>query len=182
MSFNLEILAVVFSFLSVVLAIRKNILTWSFGIIGIISYAIIFFKLQMPAQTTLQFIFLIQSLYGWHMWNKPKEKIKVQSLDDPDLFFLVATLSTTILSLILLTANWTKYPWLDAVSTIFSLFANFFLANKVIQTWFYWSIVNISLVIVFYLESMYASATLYFIFLIMSIIGYFSWQKDLKTA
>jgi len=182
MSLNIEILAVVFSFLSVALAIRKSVLTWSFGIIGIISYAIIFFKLKMPAQTLLQFVFLLQSLYGWHMWNKPKEETKVQSLDNPDLWFLVATLSTTILSLILLTLNWTKYPSLDGISTIFSVFANFLLANKVIQAWIYWSIVNISLIIVFYAESMYASTTLYFVFLIMSIIGYLSWQKDLKTA
>jgi nicotinamide mononucleotide transporter len=75
-----------------------------------------------------------------------------------------------------------KHPGLDAISTIFSLFANFLLANKVIQTWFYWMVVNITLVWVFLFENMYPSAILYGIFFIMSIFGYLSWRKDLKTV
>lgn len=182
MTLYIEIIAVVFSFLSVLLAVRKSVLTWSFGVIGILSYALIFVELDMPAQTFLQVIFLIQALYGWYMWNKPKEKRDVQSLDDPDLFFLVAILASILLSFMLITSGWSKHPGIDAISTVFSIFANFFLANKVIQTWLYWAIVNTSLIIVFYLESMYPSAILYGIFLTMSLFGYISWRKDLKTA
>lgn len=178
MSLSIELIAVVFSFLSVFFAIKKNILTWSFGIIGIISYLLIFVELKMPGQIFLQAVFLIQALYGWYMWNKPKEEKLIQSLDDPNIFFLVAVITSISFSFILPNS---KHPGIDAISTVFSVFANFFLANKVIQTWFYWMIVNISLMILFYIESMYLSVILYGVFLVMSIFGYISWRKDLKT-
>lgn len=182
MNLYVEIIAVVFSFLSVFFSIKKNILTWSFGLIGVIAYCLIFFNLKMPAEVVLQLIFIIQTLYGWYMWNKPKEELPIISLDDPHLFFLVANLISIFLSFFLLMGGWSRHPGLDAISTIFSIFANFFLANKVIQTWFYWMIVNATLVWVFILESMYPSAILYGIFFIMSIFGHLSWRKDLKMG
>lgn len=182
MKFYIEIIAVIFSFLSVFFATRKNILTWPFGIVGITAYTLIFVELKMPAQIVLQAIFLIQSLYGWYMWNKPNEELEIQSLDDPELFLMVASQASMLSAMLLMMNDYTKHPFLDSASAIFSIFASFFLANKVIQTWLYWSMVNIMLIIVFYSESMYPSAILYFVFLIMSIFGYFSWRKDLKTA
>lgn len=182
MNLSIEIIAVVFSFLSVFFSIKKSILTWSFGLIGVIAYCMIFFNLKMPAEALLQLIFIIQTLYGWYMWKKPKEELPIISLDDPQLFFLVASLLSILLSFFLVIGGWSKHPGLDAISTIFSLFANFLLANKVIQTWFYWMVVNITLVWVFLFENMYPSAILYGIFFIMSIFGYLSWRKDLKTV
>ena len=182
MSLSIEIIAVVFTFLSVFFSIKKSVLTWSFGLIGVTAYCLIFFNLNMLGETILQLIFIIQALYGWHMWNKPKEELPIISLDDPQLSFLVATLSSIVLSSLLLMSDWSKHPGLDAIGTVFSIFANFLLANKVIQTWFYWMIVNVTLVCVFILESMYPSAILYSIFFIMSIFGYLSWRKDLKTV
>lgn len=182
MNLSIEIIAVVFTFLSVFFSIKKNVLAWSFGLIGVIAYCLIFFNLNMLGETVLQLIFIVQALYGWYMWNKPKEELPIISLDDPQLSFLVATLSSIILSSLLLMSDWSKHPGLDAISTVFSVFANFLLANKVIQTWFYWMIVNVTLVWVFLLENMYPSAILYSAFFIMSFFGYLSWRKDLKTV
>lgn len=182
MNLSIEIIAVVFSFLSVLFSIKKSILTWSFGLIGVIAYCLIFFDLKMPGETVLQLIFIVQTLYGWYMWNRPKEELPIISLDIPELSMFIATSVSMILSYILLMSGWSKHPGLDAISTVFSVFANFYLANKVIQTWFYWMVVNATLVWVFLLENMYPSAILYSVFFIMSIFGYLSWRKDLKMV
>jgi nicotinamide mononucleotide transporter len=182
MNILLEIIAVVFSLISVLLSIKANKLTWSFGIIGVIAYFFIFCKLNMLAEVVLQCIFLIQMTYGLYMWNKPKEELPIKSLDDPFFFILLASLCSITLTLILIRLNCSKHPIIDATSTVFSLFANFFLANKIIQTWLYWMVVNVCLIVLFIWESMYPSAILYSLFFIMSIFGYFSWKKDLKTA
>jgi nicotinamide mononucleotide transporter len=116
------------------------------------------------------------------MWNRPKEDIPIISLDIPELSMFLAISVSIVLSYILLMSGSSKHPGLDSISTVFSIFANFYLANKVIQTWFYWMIVNVTLVWVFLLENMYPSAILYSVFFIMSIFGYLSWRKDLKTV
>ena len=182
MNLSIEIIAVVFTFLSVFFSIKKSVLTWSFGLIGVIAYCLIFFNLNMPGETVLQLIFIVQALYGWYMWNRPKEYLPIISLDNPELSMFLATSISIILSYILLMSGSSKHPGLDAISTVFSIFANFYLANKVIQTWFYWMVVNVTLVWVFLLENMYPSAILYSVFFIMSIFGYLSWRKDLKAA
>lgn len=116
------------------------------------------------------------------MWSKPKENLPIISLNIPELSMFFAISISIVLSYILLISGSSKHPGLDAISAVFSVFGNFFLANKVIQTWFYWMIVNITLVWVFLLENMYPSAILYSVFFIMSIFGYLSWRKNLKMV
>ena len=185
MSLAIEIIAVLFSLLSVFFSIKQNVLTWPFGLIGVVAYFIIFYETKLYAETTLQVFFVIQMAYGWFLWNKPKEEIKVRTIM-PNFEFLNQIVSISVITfivyLLLGEVGGSRHVVLDATSSVLSLFANFFLAKKIIETWFLWMLVNIILTYVFLIEALYLSAGLYFVFLILSFLGYISWKKDLKTV
>ena len=185
MSLAIEIIAVLFSLLSVFFSIKQNVLTWSFGLIGVIAYFIIFYETKLYAEATLQVFFVVQMAYGWFLWNKPKEEIKVRTIM-PNFEFLNQIVSIVVMSfivyLLLGKVGGSKHPILDATSSVLSLFANFYLAKKIIESWFLWMLVNLILIYVFFIESLYLSSGLYFVFLIMSFSGYSSWKKDLRTV
>lgn len=62
----IEIIAVVFSLLCVLLAIKKNVFNWPMGIVAVTAYFILFYNLKLYADMTLQLFFLFQGLYGWY--------------------------------------------------------------------------------------------------------------------
>ena len=65
---TLEIIAVLFTLGCVALTARQNIWCWPVGIVGVIAFFLVFLEQKLYAETTLQVIFLLQSLYGWYNW------------------------------------------------------------------------------------------------------------------
>jgi nicotinamide mononucleotide transporter len=72
--------------------------------------------------------------------------------------------------------------YLDALTTILSVFAMFLIAYKVIEGWIYWIVADIIYMWIFYSSELYLSTLIYFIFLCSSTIGLIKWTKSTKTA
>lgn len=68
----IEIIAVIFSLISVWLTSKSSIWCWPTGIIGIIFYFILFYQSSEYCNMLLQFAFLFQSISGWINWNKKR--------------------------------------------------------------------------------------------------------------
>lgn len=181
----IEITAVVFSLLSVILAIKNNVLTWPVGIVGIIFYAIIFYETKTWGNMVLQFLFIIQSLYGWYYWNVigKVEELPISKLEkcDRDLFALSTGLLTFFITFILLMTG-DKSPYLDGITTSLSIVATLLLAIKKIDNWYYWIAADILYIYLFITQELYWSAGIYFVFLLLVISGLKTWKKNIKTA
>ncbi|QGM92410.1 hypothetical protein GIR35_15025 [Enterococcus faecalis] len=76
-----EIIAVIFSLLSVYFCVKNNKLCWPMSIIGVSAYAALFLTESSYANFTLQFVFLAQSLYGWYFWNKKENTRKITRIE-----------------------------------------------------------------------------------------------------
>lgn len=176
-----EVVAVLFSLLSVVFAVKKNVLTWPLGIVGLTFYGIFFYQSHIWGNMVLQIPFLIQSIYGWLKWEDKVEAPKVQWLDkhDKNIITLSTFLLTTFITFILLMTGG-KSPYFDGVTTSLSLIAMALLANKKINTWLYWIITDIIFVVFFFSEGNYLSSVTYFVFLILAITGLKQWNMSVK--
>ena len=86
-----ELIAAVFSLLSVWFSTKSNILCWPFGIIGIIAYIYVFRDQGATSNMILQSFFVIQSIYGWVTWKK--EGTKKISLFNEELSATITTIS-----------------------------------------------------------------------------------------
>ena len=64
----LEITANAFNAVSIGLAARNQVSTWSVGIVGCVLFAILFLNTQLYADALLQVFFIATSAYGWHQW------------------------------------------------------------------------------------------------------------------
>lgn len=175
----IEILAVIFSLLCVILTIKKKILSWPIGILGVIFYFILFFDRKMYAESILQIIFLIQGIIGWIYWNKNKKINEIKKLNIVEFFihiFFVIVLSRLTGVLFFNFTN-NPYPYIDSFLAILSLLANFYLIKKFIQSWYLWIVVDVIYVFYFAFNEMYLSSGLYFVFLILAIKGLFDWNN-----
>jgi nicotinamide mononucleotide transporter len=173
----MEYIAVIFSLISVWLTVKKNILSWPVGIIGVIAYSYIFYQQSEWSNFSLQFFFIIQSIFGWINWNKSTTK-EVSSLEAYERFSIsIATIVIFLCLSIFNTIFSGNLTILDAITSSLSIFGFFLLSKSKIEAWLFWVIADVVYILFFFLQQLYLSSALYFLFLILSTYGYFNWKK-----
>ena len=180
---QIEIIAVVFSLLSVILAVKNNFLTWPVGIVGVIFYGILFYQTKTWGNMYLQLLFITQSLYGWYNWKKDKKILPIEKLDkhDVNLFAITTGLLCFFISFVLLMTG-DKQPYLDGITTGLSIVGTLLLAFKKIDNWYYWIAADVLYIYLFYSQGLYWSTGIYFVFLLLAISGLKTWKKDIKIV
>ena len=184
---GVEILAVVFSLISVLLTIKENMWLWITGILGVTFYAVVFAQERFYAQMGLQIFFLGLQIYGWKQWlrggnNRDPLRISRSSAKLNSYLLVTAAAGTLGMAYLLaiLTAD-AALPFWDALLTVLSLIAQWMLAKKYLENWLVWITVDLICVGVYFRQGLKASALLYTIFLILAILGFREWKKTLQN-
>ena len=181
-----EIIAAIFSLVGVALAMYKNYLTFSIGILGTILYTYIFYKYQLYADAALQLIFITQSVWGILYWKKEIEDGKQEIVYDFGylnslILFLITLIFGVILAFILEKFTNASLPRLDAFLTSMSISATWLLTKKYRENWLFWILADIIYIGMFFYKELYITSALYFIFLGMAINGWFKWKVKLTV-
>lgn len=182
----LEIIAVLSTLLCVYLSSKENIWCWPVGIIGVVTFFIVFLEQKLYAETTLQIIFLYQSIMGWYNWNKGNgsDKLPVTKISNDR--FVRDIVATSILAFgvgyLLDELTTTTQPYLDSYTACISLLANGYLVKKYLQAWVLWVTVDVMLIIMFINQGLSLSALLYGVLLIFSTNGFIQWRRNLKMV
>jgi nicotinamide mononucleotide transporter len=175
----IELLATLFSLSSVVASIKNSVLTWPLGIVGILFYMLHFNNLGLTANTFLQLIFIIQSLYGWYNW---KSDIIISRLNKLQLIYTNLIFFILSFGMIFLLRDFVNNNLviLDSITTSLSLVGITLLAMKKIQSWYYWIIADILYIFLFLCNENYLSMITYLVFLLLAIIGLKKWKTKIK--
>ena len=72
------------------------------------------------------------------------------------------------------------FPFLDALTTFGAIITTYMVAKKIIENWIYWFVIDSISIYLFYSRELYLTSILFFIYLIIIIFGYKSWNKKLK--
>ena len=180
----LEAFAAVFGVVSVFLSTRQIIWSWPTAIVNVGLYTIVFYQGRLYGQMGLQLVYLTLSVYGWYQWLHGGEHhtaLRV-SRASPRLLAVLAALTVTGW---LLLAAWLRQtdaalPVLDALLTTTSLAAQWMMTRKILQNWLVWIAVDIVYVPMFISQKLYATAMLYFAFLILAVMGYIEWRRSVQ--
>jgi nicotinamide mononucleotide transporter len=189
----IEFFGTILYLLSVLLIAQKNILTWPVGIISVILYGMLFYQIQLYSDTVEQVYYLGASIYGWIYWNKNKEEtsnainFRYSSLK----VLLTWSFTTIILSLFLtifmmdvhnlipeIFPSPASFPFLDALTTIMSFVAMFLMAQKRIESWVYWIIIDIIGIILYFVKDVKFISILYLFLLVIAVRGFIKWHND----
>ena len=71
-------------------------------------------------------------------------------------------------------------PWLDAALTGFSLVAQYWMAQKRLQCWLLWIVLDIIYVGMFISAELYLTAALYMVFTALAMYGWLEWRHNLR--
>ena len=178
----LEITAVIFAILYLILAVKQNILCWIAGIISSVLYFFIMQKAELYMEAYLQVFYVVMGIYGWSQWS-------ASNASNPS--FIVNTWSkyqhmiaiSIILALSLLSGLLLeKYtdaalPFLDALVSWGAVFATYMVAKKLLENWIYWFVIDATSIFLFIERGLWLSAVLFATYLVIIFFGYQSWSK-----
>jgi nicotinamide mononucleotide transporter len=177
-----EILAVVATLASVWLSVRRNILTWPTGIIGVSAYFVVFLRERLYADMALQVLFFVQCSYGWWAWHRSEQRaeppIRTLSARGRVLVAVGVAAVAWIAGALLDRYTNASAPYWDATASVLSITANQLLARRLLENWVLWIIADALYVGIFAWKGLYLSAALYALFLGMVIAGLRRWTRE----
>jgi len=127
----------------------------------------------------------VLNAYGWYHWlygGKNRTELPV-TRTSPRLWLLLVSIGAAGAAVIgtLLSRNTdAALPYIDAGTTSTSLVAQWMMTRKLLENWIIWVAVDVVYIGMYIYKSLYVTAVLYLIFLILSAMGFVQWRKSLK--
>ena len=183
MSETLEAIAVLLSLVYLFLLIKENIYCWFFGIGGSLLSIYIFYSVKLYSEAILYIYYVFIGIYGYLLWRKKESsqnELTVNNLSNKNLLLIVGF--GIVISLIVgyIFSSYTEAvnPYLDALTTVFSLIASFLEAKKILTAWILWLFINFITIFLYLQQSLTLYVFLTVVYFIFSAIGYVNWKKS----
>lgn len=184
----LEVFAVMTALVSVFLAAKNNIHTWTTGIVSVVMFFILFYQVQLYSDMLLQGFFFVTSILGIIWWKKPQVKVSSIGIRSLIVWKMVGIITAVLLGFVMSQVHtWfpqfflkaAEFPYADAFTTTLSIIATILLIKRKLECWYFWFIVDILAIYIYHQREIYLVSIEYFIFLCMVVYGYFNWKKEL---
>ena len=177
----LEWLSVVLNLLFVIYIIREQRIGWIFGIVGSFISIALFIGVKLYSEAILYSYYVLMGFYGWQKWKT--ESDNDLPISNRSLFFHLKFIFVCIVLSLGLGAFFSKttnaeQPFADAFSTIFSFFATYLEAQKVLSAWLYWIMLNAFSIWLYRERGLTIYAGLMVIYTVLSVVGYLRWRKS----
>lgn len=187
MTSGVEIVAVLLGVIAVYLSTRQNVWTYPLGIISVFLYIDIFFTVKLYADMGLQVFFIALQAYGWYEWlygGENKSALRVSRVPRRVrlLLLLIVAVGTAMLGMTLHQYTDASLPYVDSFLAVLSMAGQWLLARKYIENWPVWIVVNIGSIAMYGYKELYFTMVLYGVYLILAVIGYVAWKKDIIVS
>lgn len=178
----IEIAGAVIGLLYLYLEYRASVYLWPVGVIMPLFYIYIFFVSRFYADMGIYIYYLFASIYGWIRWNKSASQEQGLAITHmPFRYWSVALPALSILfagiAWILIRFTDSPVPFGDSFTTALSIVAMWMLANKYIEQWGLWIVVNVVSCALYAWKGLYPTALLYVVYSIVPVFGYFKWKQ-----
>lgn len=180
----LEVLANLFTVLSVVLTVHLKKSLYPVGIVATVLFFFVFRDARLYASAGLQVWFTLIQLYGWWFWlrgDRGREPpIGDWSWRVIGLLALAAATLTAVLSFALYRFTDAQTPVGDTAILSLSVLAQFLLDRKQMKNWIVWGVVDALSIAVYANQKLWLTAIVYAVLLANVVYGWLTWRNALR--
>ncbi len=183
----LETIAFLLGVANIVLLARRSIWNFPFGLAMVAVYFVIFREARLYSDAWLQVFFFAAQGLGWWMWARAgglAKEVSVSWMDWKSRAFALVLVAGSSAGIGWAMARWTDaaLPYADAAIAGGSVVAQVLLAMRRVENWVLWIAVDVLSVGVYISRSLYLTAGLYVVFLVLSAEGYRAWTKAAREG
>lgn len=187
----IEIIGAVIGLIYLFLEYKANVWLWPVGVVMSIFYVVIFFHSKFYADAAIYLYYIGANTYGLLLWTRSRKKPLVGNGKTTELpithlpakrilpLGIVTFALWMLLYWILKTVTDSPIPLGDAFTTSVSIVATWMLAQKYLEQWLLWIVVNIVSTILYFWKGLYPTGVLFIVYVIVAILGYFRWKKEM---
>jgi len=184
----LEWVAVILGIAFIVLIRRENPWGWLMAFISTAIYTYLFWENKLPMQSLLHIYYFGMAVYGFYLWYQPKDNTEKPELHIRllpkirQLQIFVATVAVSLLVGYYLTVTETSsLPYLDAFVSIFAVVNTYLIAQKYLQSWLYWVVIDSFSIALYYQKGFYVTMFLMAVYVVLAALAYLEWRKRLDA-
>ena len=186
---TLEIVAVIFGFLSVWYSKQNKIWVFPTGMISTLIFVYLLFKWELLGDMLINGYYFIMSIYGWYIWTRKVDKTHVNQIS-------TTTFKEKKISIVLFIAallfvfiiyqkfdKWTSWvAYIDTITTAIFFVAMWLMAKRKIENWIFWIVGDLISVPLYLYKGFTFTSFQYFGFTFIAIFGYLAWKKNLHKT
>ncbi len=181
----LEVAATVLGVAYALLAVRRHRYCWIAGAGSSALLAYLASQRALPMQAALQAFYVAMAAYGYWAWRRASANAELPVGFWPLTHHIAVALGLIALSFasahVLAAETQAAHPFLDSLTTWFSLFATWLVARARIENWLYWIVIDALLVVLFAKQGLSFISLLYAIYLLIAIFGFGSWLRKYRA-
>jgi nicotinamide mononucleotide transporter len=182
----LEIIAVIFGFLSVWFSKQNKIWVFPTGIISTLIFVYLLLKWELLGDMMINGYYFIMSIYGWYIWTRkvdathvtPISKTTAKEKKIAVILFIAALLFVFIVYKSF--DKWTSWvAYVDTITTAIFFVGMWLMAKRKIENWLFWIVGDLISVPLYIYKGFTFTSFQYFGFTFIAIFGYLAWKKNL---
>ena len=182
----LELIAMLLSLSYVLLAAKGSLWCWPAAFISTALYTYIFYDVLLLMDSALNAYYLLMAVYGYWQWSKKTDngsnnnvelKIVSWGLTWHIKACFALGIVATVLGYVMATFTPADFPYLDTFTTVYAVFATYLVAQKVLENWLYWIVIDLVSIYLYIEKGLIPTTVLFVIFVIVACYGYTKWLK-----
>ena len=185
----LEVIAVIFGFLSVWYSKQENILVYPTGIVSTVIFVYLLWQWGLIGDMLINFYYSTMSIYGWYVWTRKVDAVHyipiTRTTKKENLWSIVIFLGTALFTFAVYQYfekwnDWTAY--VDTFTTGIFFLGMWLMAKKKLENWIYWIIGDIISVPLYLYKGLALTSLQYLLFTIIAFYGYRTWKRSLSSG
>lgn len=182
----LEIIAVIFGFLSVWFSKQNNIWVFPTGMLSTCIFVYLLLKWGLLGDMMINAYYFIMSVYGWYIWTRKVDANHVTPISrttakEKKISILIFVATLIFVFIVYKTFDkWTHWvAYVDTLTTAIFFVGMWLMAKRKIENWIYWIIGDIISVPLYFYKGFTFTSLQYLGFTIIAIFGYLAWRKHI---
>ncbi len=181
-----DLIGAILSLICTYLFVKADKRAWIISAFAIPFDAYVYYSSQLYGDMFLQGFYFFSFFYGWYRWcygGGLSNELPVSCLSINQILFqgLLVVLAIVLLKPLLLPFNPSMIATMDATTTVLSLFGQWLLCQKKIETWFVWFTVDTLYIYLYGFKALPFHSVMACIYLLMAIAGFRSWYQQLPS-
>ncbi len=184
----LEIVAVIFGFLSVWFSKQNKILVFPTGMTSTIIFVYLLLKWGLLGDMMINAYYFAMSVYGWYIWTRKVDETHVTQISTTSLKekkISVAIFVATLIFVFIVYKTFDKWngwvAYLDTITTAIFFVGMWLMAKRKIENWIFWIIGDVISVPLYFYKGFTFTSFQYLGFTVIAIFGYLAWKKNLNN-
>lgn len=178
--------AVVLAIAYLVLAIRQNPWCWAAALVSAMIFGALMVEAGLLMQGLLQVFYMGMAIYGWRRWTRGDDTGRPLAVTNWTLRQQAPLLLGVLIvgganGWLLQAFTDAAWPWLDALTAWAAIVATWLVAQKVLQNWHWWFVIDGVSAFLYGAQGLALTALLFMAYLVLIVIGYRSWRRDFRA-